>query len=54
MDLGWQSLTPAEQQAAISGGTIGFGASMLLGALFGGRYLRRGRPKRRKAKRRRR
>lgn len=56
MDLGWSGLTPAEQQAAIYGGTIGFGAAMATYSLFGFRYLRRQwrTAKRHKARRRRR
>jgi len=41
MDMGWAGLSPAEQQAAIHGGVIGFGSAMATYALFGYRHLRR-------------
>jgi hypothetical protein len=47
MDLGWQGLTAGEQQAAIYGGVIGGGSVMATYALFGWRWLRRPKRKRR-------
>jgi len=49
--IGWGGLTGGERLAALSGATLGLGATMATRALFGGLQLRR---KRRKAKRRRR
>jgi hypothetical protein len=39
--VGWETLSPDQQSAAIYGGVIGFGSAMATYALFGYRYLRR-------------
>jgi hypothetical protein len=38
--LGWDSLTPAEQAAALGGACLGLAAWLLARALFGGRRHR--------------
>jgi hypothetical protein len=38
--LGWGQLTAAEQAAALTGAGLGFGASLMAWALFGGRRRR--------------
>jgi hypothetical protein len=39
--VGWETLSPDQQQSAIYGGVIGGGSVMSLYALFGYRFLRR-------------
>jgi hypothetical protein len=38
--VGWETLSPDQQQSAIYGGVIGGGSVMLLYTLFGYRHLR--------------